>query len=221
MGMTGMVAMMALSAASAAVNTLSSGAQQRQQAAIAQAQSKAQAAQYDAQAKNVDAQNRVRQEELDRQKVLMRRQYAEEQARNRVLLAGGNVDSATGSAVDVAMGNANRFAADVGQNRYIAAMEAWNADSQRKSLEASAQNHRNMADYYGNIRSNVGSTLLMAGLNGLVAAGSTYVAGGGMWGGGGSQIASHAGPTEWTFFNPDTGAKTATYYGKLPSRFPR
>lgn len=219
MGAAAPFIMMAVSAASATMSTLSAGAQQRQQAAVAQAQAKAQAAQYDAQAQTVDAQNRVRQEELDRQKSQLRRQYAEQQAQNRILLAGGNVDSATGSAVDVAMGNANRFAADVGQNRYVAAMEAWNATNQRKSLEASAANQRNMADYYDGVRNNVGSTLLLAGLNGTLAAGRTYAAMGGTWDGlfGESydikNIKMHDGPTKWTVFD-SAGRSRGSFTGR-------
>lgn len=170
-----------IGAASSVASTLASGAQQRRQASMARAQAEAAAAQHDAQAKTAEAQARMQQEERDRQRIQMRREHADAQARNRVMLAGGNVDSATGSAVDVALGNANRFAADIGQNRYAAAVDAWSARNTVASLQASAQNQRNAADYYGSAANSMGSTLLLAGLNGLAAGASTYTMLGGTW----------------------------------------
>lgn len=157
-------------------------AQQRMEADALRAQ-----ADVSRQQGEVEAQN------YDRQKSQLRREFTATQGKNRSLLAAGNVDMASGSALDVSLGNIDRFAADVGENAYQKALALWSAEQQARTLDAQADTYSARSSYLRRTAGNLGTSLLTAGLSGLTSGLGVYsMAGGniaGLFGGAGKSAA--------------------------------
>lgn len=125
-------------------------------------QMKAQAGALKSQAKIAQMQGEVEASNLERQKTKLRQQYEELQGHNASLLAAGNVDMTSGSAWDVSMGNAIRFADDMGETSYQKAVKQWETAQNVKTLEA-------QSSYLKRSAGNLGTSLLTATLSGLTA----------------------------------------------------
>lgn len=138
-----------VSAAGSLVSGISQKNQQRVQAQNLEQQAAAQAA-----ASQIEA------EGIDRRKAQIRRDYEQMQGRNAASLGAGNVDLSSGSAMDVAQGNANLFAQDVGANAYEAALAKWRGLNQAKALQSQADQLTKQSNNYL-------PTLLDAGLSGI------------------------------------------------------
>lgn len=165
----------ALTAFSTFSSSMRQGAAQRQQAAQLQANAAIQR-------RNAQIElERSRQEAYgqDRQKSRLRREFMQRQAHNRVALASGNVDMASGSALDVALGNIDAFAADMGDNAFAVAMKKWEGREKFKNLHAQANAMDANASYLNKTADTIGSSLLTAGLTGLGGFASGYTLAGG------------------------------------------
>lgn len=156
---------------SAAVLGLTMGALS---AAGSLASSQAQAAQQKAQASALRQQaaltaekGRIESENFDRQKSALRREYEDIEGRNRSLLAAGNVDMSSGSALSTSLGNIERFASDVGENAYQKALKEWETAQDVKNLEYQANVYDAQGSFLKKSAGNLGSSLLTAGLSGL------------------------------------------------------
>ena len=138
-------------------------------------------------------QGEVEARNYDRQKSQLRREFTATQGKNRSLLAAGNVDMASGSALDVSLGNIDRFAADVGENAYQKALALWSAEQQARTLDAQADIYSAQSSYLRRTAGNLGTSLLTAGLSGLTSGLGVYsMAGGniaGLFGGAGKSAA--------------------------------
>ena len=152
-----------LTAAGSLASSQTQAAQQRAQANALQAQANASRQQADIQRQKgeIEAQG------YDRQREQLRRQFRETQGRDRSLLAAGNVDMGSGSALDVSLGNIDRFAADVGENAYQKALARWDAEQQAKTLDFRADTYDARSSYLNRAANNIGASLLTAGLSGL------------------------------------------------------
>lgn len=174
-----------LSAAGSLASSQTQAAQQRAQANALEAQANAsrQQAEIQRQKGEIEAQN------YDSRKSQLRRQFEETQGQNRSLLAAGNVDMGSGSALDVSLGNIERFAADVGENAYQKALSLWGSEQQAKNLDFQANMYDAQSSYLNKTAGNLGTSLLTAGLSGLTSGLGVYsMAGGklsGLFGGSG------------------------------------
>lgn len=165
----------ALAAMSSFGSTLTQGNNQRIQAAMLQSQAQANR-------RNADMaleRSRAEAHEQDRQKIRLRREFNNIMADNRVSLAAGNVDMASGSAMDVAQGNINNFAADMGDNAYARAVRLWEGKEQHKNLNWQADAQDRNASYLRSTAANLGTSLLSAGLSGAGGFASGYTMAGG------------------------------------------
>ena len=175
-----------LTAAGSLASSQTQAAQQRAQSDALQAQSSV-ARQQAAQQRQ---KGEIEAQEYDRQRSMLRRQFEETQGKNRSLLAAGNVDMSSGSALDVSLGNINRFAADVGENRYQQALSRWGSEQQAKSLDWQAGLYDAQSSYLNKTAGNLGTSLLTAGLSGLTSGLGVYTMAGGrlstLFDGGGS-----------------------------------
>lgn len=164
-----------LTAAGSLASSKAQAAQQKAQADALQAQSSAARQQADMQRRKgeIEAQN------YDRQRSQLRRQFEETQGRNRSLLAAGNVDMSSGSALNVSMGNIERFASDVGENAYQKALSLWSSEQQAKALDWQANVYDAQGSYLKKSAGNLGTSLLTAGLSGLTSGLGTYTMAGG------------------------------------------
>lgn len=171
----------------AASSLMGSEAQARAQSA----QAKGQQAAMNAQAKNLESQARLEEDrgrieagEIDRRKSKMRRDFEDTQAKNRSLLAAGNVDMASGSAADVAEGNISLFAQDLSDNAYQKALKEWETKTSAANLKTQAANARASADWYGEQASQASPlpSLLSAAITGAGSFASGYSMAGGKLG---------------------------------------
>lgn len=162
----------------------------QQQAQAQASQAKAQKAAYEAQAKNMErqalaeeAKGRVEAEEIDRRKSQMRREFENTQGKNRSLLGAGNVDMASGSALDVSEGNINMFAQDLSDNAYQKALKEWETKNNADALKTQAANARSTGDWYGEQAAKSSSgflpSLLTAAISGAGGFASGYKIAGG------------------------------------------
>lgn len=109
----------------------------------------------------------------------LKREYTEAAGTNRSLLASGNVDITSGSALDLLEGNANRFADDMGKMEFDKAMVGWTGRRQAQLQNWQADVYDSQASY---LKSTAGSTmgsLLSAGLSGTASGLMTYATMGG------------------------------------------
>lgn len=169
-----------------AISSLSQTRQQNRQAQYQQAQMEANAAAARNQARITAEKGRLEAENLDRERSALRRQYADVQAGNAASLGALGVDMSSGSAAASLEGNASRFAADVGSNRYQKAVSQWETSENIKAQMANARNYENAASWYGSTVKNLGQSLFTAGISGLASGISAYALAGGFGGGGGS-----------------------------------
>ena len=167
-----------------AISSLSQASQANRQARYQQAQMEANAAAARNQAKITAEKGRIEAENLDRERSALRREYADVQAGNVANLGALGVDMSSGSAAASLEGNANRFAADYGANRYQKAVGEWETRENVKAQRANAQNYENAASWYGSTVKNLGQSLLTAGISGLASGISAYGMAGGFGGGG-------------------------------------
>ena len=167
-----------------ALSCLSQTQQQNRQARYQQSQMEANAAAARNQAKVTAEKGRIEAENLDRERSALRREYADVQAGNAANRGALGVDRSSGSAAAALEGNANRFAADYGANRYQKAVGEWETRENVKAQRANAQNYENAASWYGSTVKNLGQSLLTAGISGLASGISAYSLAGGFGGGG-------------------------------------
>lgn len=168
----------ALAALSGFGSSMAQGNSQRMQAANLKAQAQANRRNADMELER----SRAAAYEQDRQKTRLRREFNNIMSDNRVSLAAGNVDMASGSAMDVAQGNINNFAADMGDNAYARAMRLWEGREQHKNLNWQADVQDAHASYLDRTAATVGSSLLTAGLAGAGGFASGYTMAGGSLG---------------------------------------
>lgn len=117
---------------------------------------------------------RLEAEKIDRQKRDIRRKFNEVQGHNRSMLAAGNVDMASGSALDVSLGNIDRFAADMGENAYERALKIWEGNEAKKNLNYQADAMDANASYMKRTAGTIGTSLLTAGMSGAMGFASGY-----------------------------------------------
>lgn len=165
----------ALGALGSFAQTMSQGNMQRQQAA----QLRAQAGMERRQAQIEQAQGQAEARRIEARKSELRRAYRDTEAKNRSLLAAGNVDLYSGSASQVSEGNINRFAADTGENYYDRALALWQAEENAKRLRYQASAHSANASYLNKTAANLGTSLLTAAISGAGGFASGYTMAGG------------------------------------------
>lgn len=169
-----------LSALGSFANSQSQAAQQRAQAAAYATQ----AEQTRNQARYQQEKGRIEAENIDRQKSQMRRDFEQLQGRNRSLLAAGNVDPTSGSAMDVQLGNIEMFANDIGENAYQKALKEWETREQVKQTQYQADIYDAQSSNLERTAGNIGQSLLTAGLSGASGFLSGYTMAGGAFGAG-------------------------------------
>lgn len=172
-----------LNAAGALLGSANQNASMKAQADAA----KRQAANYEIQAKEAADRGRIEAAQIDQRKSELRKRHDENEARNKTLLGVGNVDMASGSAMDVAKGNAENFAADIGDNAYSRILKEWETDRNKERLQAAADQSRAQADVYAKQSRQWAPGLLGAVLSGASGFASGYGMAGGslksLWGG--------------------------------------
>ena len=151
---------------------------------IAQAQNQARVLQANAQVTRQNAalqaeQSRQQALQQDREKSRLRREFARQEAANRIALGAGNVDMSTGSAQDVALGNIQNFAADMGDNAYATAMKKWEAAEQERIGRQSAHIMEENASWLKQSAGNPVTSLLSAGISGFGGFAQGYTLAGG------------------------------------------
>lgn len=173
-----------------AAGALMGGVSQSRQAQAQADAARRQAAGYEAQAKEAQDRGRIEAAEIDAKKSAMRKAYEETQGRNKTLLGVGNVDMASGSALDTAQGNAEMFAADIGDNAYSRVLKEWETERSAERLKSAAGQARAQADAYSRQAGQWAPGLLQAVLSGASGFASGYGMAGGslrdLWSGGAS-----------------------------------
>ena len=152
-----------------AVSSFVGAEQQRRQQ---KAQASALASQADMTRRQADIakqKGRVEAENIDRQKSALRRDFEAMQGHNRSLLAAGNVDMGSGSALDVSLGNIDRFAGDMGENAYQRALKEWETSENVNALHYQADSYDAQSSYLRKTAGNFMTSLLTSSLNGLAA----------------------------------------------------
>lgn len=184
----------ALSAFGSFSSSMSQGAQQRQQAAVLEAQAKT--SRQNAEKERVRGEAEAAAQ--SREKSRIRRDFERGQAANRVSLGAGNVDMGSGSALDVALGSIDNFAADMGENEYAAALKLWEGEENARLMRNQAAIQESNASYLKETAAGMGSSLLTAGIGGLGGFASGYGMAGGSFnsllGLGGSGASGASGP---------------------------
>lgn len=122
------------------------------------------------QAQRAAMQGKSEAERIDAQKSQLRRQFNEAQGRNRASLGAGNVDMASGSAMDVAEGNINRLGEEMAENAYNVALKRWETTEQTNALKHQADVYDAQGSYLKRTAGNLGTSLL----TGLFQGGMTY-----------------------------------------------
>lgn len=169
-----------------ALSSIASTNAQNRQAKYNQQMMQAQAQAARNQAKITEERGRIEAENLDRERNALTREYADLQAGNVASFGALGVDMSSGSAADVLMGNASRYASDVGLNRYQKDISEWETRENVKANLTNAANYDAAASWYGNSMKGLGNTLLTAGLSGLASGIGAYATAGGFGGAGSS-----------------------------------
>lgn len=164
-----------IGAASSFMGSMGNSANQRMQAATMEAN----AEQMRNQAKLIEAEGQIRNREVDKQRHELGRQYRHQQAANNVSLGVGNVDAASGSAMQVAEGNATSFAYDTGENYFQRRLNDWETGERAKQARFQADSLDSQSSYLKQTAGNIGSSLLTAGLSGASGFLSGYTMAGG------------------------------------------
>lgn len=168
-----------LSALSSISQTRAMNAQARYQADVASANADA----MRQNAKIAEEKGRIAAENFDRERDVLRREYADLQAGNVAQMGGLGVDLSSGSVQKTLTGNANRFAADVGLNRYQKSLSEWETRQNVRNINAQADQYDAMSSYYKSTVKGLGNTLLTAGLSGLTSGLGMYSMTNGLFGG--------------------------------------
>ncbi|MBQ9407271.1 MAG: hypothetical protein IJU37_11125 [Desulfovibrio sp.] len=165
---------MAATAVLTAVSTVMSSEQQRMQR---QAQGNAMEAQAQAQrqqAQLMQQKGDMERRQIERQRSQLRREFEQAQGHNRSLLAAGNVDMSSGSAMDVSLGNIERFASEVQENAYEAALKKWETNEQVKMANYQADVYDAQGSYLKSSAGSLGTSLLKGAVAGAMSFGSSY-----------------------------------------------
>lgn len=143
------------------------GAERSRDSQLAQAsQARSQADAIRAQAATDRAQAEAEARDIDRRKIQLRREFAEKQSRNRALLGAGNVDTASGSALDVAYGNIDALASDLGDNAYQRALKIWEGKTREQNLNYQARTQDANASWLTQSAGNIGTSILTGAISG-------------------------------------------------------
>ena len=174
-----------LSALSALGGGLAQSNRQRQQAGAMEVQ----AANTRAQAEMERRRGRIEAETIAKQKSRLTKEYQQGQARNRVNLAAGNIDMTSGSALKIQEGNADAYAADVGENEYQRLLRINETNNNFRTAQWQADQYDANASYLKKTAGNLGTNLLTAALSGVASGLTSYIgAGGKFFGNGTDQI---------------------------------
>lgn len=165
----GMFAMVAAAVMTAASTVMSSEQQRMQQQAQGEAY-ETQAALTRQQAQLQQQKGEIEARNIERQKRQLRRDFEAAQGHNRSLLAAGNVDMTSGSAMDVSLGNIQKFAADMQENAYNVALKQWETREQVKATNYQADVYDAQGSYLQNSAGSLGTSLL----KGVLAGGTTF-----------------------------------------------
>ncbi len=161
MGLDPVTLGLAMGGASLASSLMSGVSGANRTKAQAQAQ-QAQAGQLRGQARLAEQQGQLEAEAIDRQRSSLRRQYEEMQGANRAALGAGNVDLASGSALQVADGNSLAFASDMGESAYQRAIRNTETRNNTAALNHQANWLDESASWQKKQASNFAPTLLGA-----------------------------------------------------------
>lgn len=192
MGLASSLTMGLVSAGVAMAGSMASGlasaSQQRTQAENYEQQAK----QTREQARLTEQQGAIEAQQIDRRKSKLRRDYEAMQGRNDVSLGAGNVDLASGSAANVAEGNAGLFASDVAENYYDKMLKEYQTAEQAKQQRYQADILASKSNYLEQTANDIGPTLLTTGLSGIQGFMSGYTAAGGKFFGDGDPATQSA-----------------------------
>ena len=157
------IAMAAMSAVSSFTGSMSQQAQARAQASNLEAQADMARKQSEIAAQKGELEARA----IERQKREIRRKFEAIQGKNRANLGAGFVDMTSGSPLEISLGNIDRFAEDMGENAYEAALKRWEAETAQKTYEYQAAMYDAQADNVSQSAGNLMTTLLGAGMAGM------------------------------------------------------
>lgn len=164
-----------LSALSSLGSGMAQSNQQRQQAKAMEVQ----AANTRAQAEMERQRGQIEAETIAKQKSRLTKEYQQGQARNRVNLAAGNIDMTSGSALKLQEGNADAYAADVGENEYQRLLKINETNNNFKAAQWQADQYDANASYLKRTAGNLGTNLLTAALAGTASGLTSYIGAGG------------------------------------------
>lgn len=142
-------------------------------------QAKAQAAAIRAQAASDKRAGELEAYGIDRQKSRIRREFQEVMGKNRASLGAGNVDLSSGSALDVAYGNIDNFASDMGDNAYRRALKLWETEARDQTARYQADVQDASATYLQRTAGSIGTSILTGLLSGAGGFASGYSLAGG------------------------------------------
>ena len=164
-----------LSALSSLGSGMAQSNRQRQQAKAMEVQ----AANTRAQAEMERQRGQIEAETIAKQKSRLTKEYQQGQARNRVNLAAGNIDMTSGSALKLQEGNADAYAADVGENEYQRLLKINETNNNFRAMQWQADQFDANASYLKRTAGNLGTNLLTAALAGTASGLTSYIAAGG------------------------------------------
>jgi hypothetical protein len=115
----------------------------------------------------------------DEEKKKLKREYTAAAGTNRSLLAAGNLDITSGSALDLLEGNYNRFADDAGELEYQKELTGWEGrrEAQIQNWEGDVADSN--ASYLEKTKGSLGDSLLGGAFTGLATFGTGYLLAGG------------------------------------------
>ena len=180
-----------LSALSALGGGMAQSNRQRQQAKAMEVQ----AANTRAQAEMERQRGQIEAETIAKQKSRLTKEYQQGQARNRVNLAAGNIDMTSGSALKLQEGNADAYAADVGENEYQRLLRINETNNNFRTAQWQADQYDANASYLKRTAGNLGTNLLTAALAGTASGLTSYIAAGGKLFGKKTKRKNHGTPT--------------------------
>ncbi len=138
---------------------------------------------------------------VDEDKKKAKRKYVEAAGTNVSLLAAGNVELVSGSALDLLEGNLNRFADDMGELEFKKELTGWEGRREAQIQEWEGDVEESNASFLQQTAGSVGDSLLGAGLAGVGSFSSSYLMAGGFGGGGGGSTLT---PAPSGAFNPSS-----------------
>lgn len=199
------IGMGVMAAAQSFMSSEAQRAQSKYEAKVAASNAEAMRQQADLTRKQTEAAQRAK----DREREQLRMDYETVSGSNRSLLAASGVDLGSGSASDVLIGNAGRFASDVGENRLQRAWIGWSGDREADLQDWQGDVYASQSSYLKRTAGSMGTSLLTAGMKGVMTGLTAYSMAGGAFGGAGSTPFSGAG------FTGNVGDSTGTGGGFL------